>query len=701
MKFRPPTPGMSRQASAGEPGTDTPSTFQGHVEEKALVELKESSPLQNTYDTSSPKKGRGGNARKFFPKPAQKSIPSNSSSPAASAKDNEQYVEARAKETLQPDQCEVEVNPPKAPFSGKGGTEIPVNPVNSNNRPTNVSNEVDGFSGAPIWDNGKEVVPLLRRVTLEVSSVVSGSEGEILSSSALSEIPTSEEVVFSDIVSEDTSLHREFTNAVFVSPEEDTRASVATEKLRKAFPASPSSSILIAIIPSTDEAPETDTNATGVWDQSIWSSKNQDGKPQDRNSEPSGRRQSTDPQDLESPSQTVTVLLTASSDDEKHSSLSATSDHSDIWMKGLMIRSPGIKLDHHDPDSWVTHENEPGRPNSSNCEDDQGVTKIFTHSINSFPEDCEARVKDDDNQENNDIELLVNDSSSEDEISAFKEHASCTPSEDIENNENAPNTPKQIAETTRTTRSGTRYSDETNMLRDFLSRARARKAAKEVSVSTEAPGPTTSCRRSPRKSLAEVDNNSPSPEKPRNASKRRGTPPGKAKLEIGDLDDLDEAAHETPSHRRSTRTRLFTPVRPAPEAPSLIPVRRADGGDNIILRRSSAQELATVTRANTRRNRGQSKPPKLVLRNLSTVSLPTEVLGERGDGCGKSVGWDKTLVYYQATSCIALTQEVKRTRSRKIGAPGSRDTALAPTKGTTEALSSHGMSGPKHRGRRK
>ena len=162
-----------------------------------------------------------------------------------------------------------------------------------------------------------------------------------------------------------------------------------------------------------------------------------------------------------------------------------------------MISSLGIKSNHHDPESSITHEDESGTPNSSSCEDDQLVAKIFTRSINGFPEDCEAHVKDDDNHGNDDIELPTNDSSSEDEISASKEHASRMPSEDTENNEDTPNTPKKIVETARTTRSGTRFSDETNMLRDFLSRAQARKAAKDVSGSTEAPGSTTSCRRSP------------------------------------------------------------------------------------------------------------------------------------------------------------------------------------------------------------
>lgn len=701
MKVRPPTPGMSKQASAREPGTDTPSTVQGHMEEGTSVEPNESSPLRNTYDTSSPEKVRGGNARKSFPKTAQESRRSHSSSPSASAKADKQYVEAKAKEVLQPDQFEVGVKSAEALFSGKGDTEIPVNPISSINQPTHVSDEVNECSGTLILDSGEEVIPLLTRVTLEVSSVVSGSAEELLCSSTITELPTSEEVILGDDVSEDSSLHREFKSAVFFSPGKDTEARLARRSRRKAFPASPSSSSLITIIPSTDEAPETDTNATGVGDQSIESSENQDGKPLDRISESSDRHQSTDSQNFESTSQTVTLLPPASSS-ERHSSPSAKCDHSDIWMKGLMISSLGIKSNHHDPESSVTHEDKSGTPNSFSCQDDQVVAKIFTRSGNGFPEACEASVKDNNNQGNNDIELLTDDSSSEDEISASKEHASRMPSEDTENDDDTPNTPKKIVETARTTRSGTRFSDETNMLRDFLSRAQARKAAKDVSGSTEAPGLTTSCRRSPRKSLAEIDNNSPSSEKPRNARKRRGTPPGKPKPEIGDLDDLDEVAFETSSHRRSTRTRLFTPARPAPEAPSLIPVRRADGGDNIKLRRSSAQELATVTRANTRRNRGQSKPPKLVLRNLSIASLPTEVLSQRGDGCGKSVGWDETLVYYQATSSIAPAKEVKRTRSRKVGALGSGDAALAPTKETTEALSSNGtMLGPKHRGRSK
>jgi hypothetical protein len=267
---------------------------------------------------------------------------------------------------------------------------------------------------------------------------------------------------------------------------------------------------------------------------------------------------------------------------------------------------------------------------------------------------------------------------------------------------NAPNSPNRVQETAHATRSGTRFSDDAIMLREFLSRAQARKAARDLSCPAPAPAPAAaprrSPRRSPRKSLAEIGHNSPSRDQPGDLRKRPGTPPGSPQLE---MDELDDDGPAPTSCRRSRRTRLLTPARPAPGAPSLIPVRRADGVDNIILQRSSAQRLAMVTRANTRRNRGQSKPPKLALRALPAETLPVGVVGPRGDRSGKCVRWDEPLAYYQAVPCIRPAPAGTRTRSGRAGLADGADRALAPKKDIAEALRLNATSRTKGPGRSK
>ncbi|SLM35937.1 hypothetical protein LPUS_05347 [Lasallia pustulata] len=180
------------------------------------------------------------------------------------------------------------------------------------------------------------------------------------------------------------------------------------------------------------------------------------------------------------------------------------------------------------------------------------------------------------------------------------------------------------------TRSGTRFSDDTTLLQDFLNRARAHKAAKATRATPELSNPLDSAkpfspprrspRRSPRKALFELDRNSPSPTKPRDVALRPKTPSKKTAnpVESNDADDNDNGATTEPtSRRRSARTRLPTPVATNSQSagPSLIPVVRR-GVDEVVLAKSEAQELAGVTRANTRRNKGAAKLPALRMRML-------------------------------------------------------------------------------------
>ena len=255
---------------------------------------------------------------------------------------------------------------------------------------------------------------------------------------------------------------------------------------------------------------------------------------------------------------------------------------------------------------------------------------------------------------------------------------------------------------TRMTRSGARFSDDTNLLKDFLSRAQARKLARDSKI--PAMGATgTSPRRSPRKVLAEKDSNSPSPQKPNDLASRPGTPPGKQRLDAFTLDDVDELTAEPTSCRRSNRTRLPSTPKVLPGAPSFIPVRRADGTDPVVLPKSIAQDLAIQTRANTRRNKGQAKPPSVALQTLTIETTESVANRVRARATRKSVGWDEKLVYYQGVKEVAAAaeeegREEKRPKVKRLRGLGATNGTPAPKRVVDNNIS-QGTPAPRRRGK--
>ena len=253
----------------------------------------------------------------------------------------------------------------------------------------------------------------------------------------------------------------------------------------------------------------------------------------------------------------------------------------------------------------------------------------------------------------------------------------------------------------RTTRSGARFSDDTNLLKDFLNRAQARKLAKDSKIPAHGPSKTPP-RRSPRKVLAEVDSNSPSPQqRPKDLATRPGTPPGKQRMDAFAFDDVDELTAEPTSCRRSNRTRLPTVSKAPPGAPSFIPVRRADGTDPVVLPKSIAQDLAVQTRANTRRNKGQSKPPSVALQTLTaeTAELAANRVHAR-DHC-KSVGWDEKLVYYYHGVQEEAEEEgkaEKRPKVRRLRGLGASNGTPAPKRAVDNGVTAS-LPAPRRRGR--
>ena len=250
------------------------------------------------------------------------------------------------------------------------------------------------------------------------------------------------------------------------------------------------------------------------------------------------------------------------------------------------------------------------------------------------------------------------------------------------------------------TRSGARFSDDTSMLKDFLNRAQARKAAQKPLLSApDAAIPQHSPRRSPRKKHGSQGGQTSSPQKPRNITSRPNTPPSKPKPEELDSDDDEECTAEPASCRRSMRTRLPAPSKAVPGAPSFIPVRRADGTDPVVLQKSQAQELAITTRANTRRNKGQSKPPLLALQDLPTETADLATSGREGVEKGKSVGWAERLASYRDANGESDEIEERRPKVRRLRGLGAANGTAAAKRTTAVVSSSNGTPAAKRRGK--
>ena len=255
--------------------------------------------------------------------------------------------------------------------------------------------------------------------------------------------------------------------------------------------------------------------------------------------------------------------------------------------------------------------------------------------------------------------------------------------------------------TIRKTRSGARISDDTSMLQDFLNRAQAKKAAKNVpSLSAEIPKLQSSpVRRSPRKALEPHVVDAVSPQKTKKNSKGPSTPPRKRIAEESDSSDDPETVAGPSTFRRSARTRLPAPSKTPPGAPSFIPVRRGDGSDQVVLQKSQAQEMAIMTRANTRRNKGQSKPPSLALQNLPPESPVKMTAQERADHA-KKVAWAERLASYQESRDAPEEPDDQRPKVRRLRGLGAGNGTPAKKSAST-VPSSNGTPAPKRRSKTK
>lgn len=170
--------------------------------------------------------------------------------------------------------------------------------------------------------------------------------------------------------------------------------------------------------------------------------------------------------------------------------------------------------------------------------------------------------------------------------------------------------------------------DDAELFTEFLSRAKAKRAANcamtpngstslaESDLVTHSPTPRT------RRALEQLDKNSPTPQKKQRSTKSETpltSPPPRADTEESGCSENGPEKTGTTTCRRSNRTRTAKTTRShaAPNVPQQIPVRRANGTEFIFLSRTEAQQIALVTRANTRRNRGNAQMPKYKLQDMA------------------------------------------------------------------------------------
>jgi hypothetical protein len=249
-------------------------------------------------------------------------------------------------------------------------------------------------------------------------------------------------------------------------------------------------------------------------------------------------------------------------------------------------------------------------------------------------------------------------------ISFSPELPSPTPVEESDNGLNAEANPEEPQD-----------DEETAHLLSFLHRVRSSRAARLANAEA-----TTFLRASLSPARDDTDLSPISPgadvSSPSKVIIEQTTPTKPSLAESG-----SSSQNETAVTRRSKRAR--TPAKistPAPGPPtSHIPFlhRRADGADTVILPKSAVQELAVITRTNTRRNRGDRNTTAQTIRNLDEEEetvIDTKASKSRRR---KTVIWDETLVYFQTFEEEPLTEPAPehRIKDRPKKAPRTRASA--------------------------
>ena len=217
--------------------------------------------------------------------------------------------------------------------------------------------------------------------------------------------------------------------------------------------------------------------------------------------------------------------------------------------------------------------------------------------------------------------------------------------------------------------------EDTDFLHAFLTRAKAKKAAKEASpqkVDRVPPSPMTRS----RAALVPLSTNSPSPNKT-----NKTQPDATYESEVSDTNGAGSPC------RRSRRARLPRPHKAPAVTPSTIPVRRSKGTEFVFLQSHDTAQVALTTRTNTQRNKGEAVVPKKKLQALSQAQKsPSRSPKPRK---GKAVSWKDEPTYFdtQADDVEEARERRKaddKPRARKTRQMGAANGTPAPKKTVRE-----------------
>ncbi|ERF69440.1 hypothetical protein EPUS_07844 [Endocarpon pusillum Z07020] len=221
--------------------------------------------------------------------------------------------------------------------------------------------------------------------------------------------------------------------------------------------------------------------------------------------------------------------------------------------------------------------------------------------------------------------------------------------------------------------------EDTEYLHAFLTRARAKKAARNLpssqrQVSKEKQKQTASSPQTrSRTVLATLDRNSPSPTKTR----KLDTPGDRFEQDQTMLSDMKA----TSPVRKGGRARLPQPQPQwhQPATQSSFPFRRSNGTEFVFLQKTEAQQIAIATRSNTKRNKGDGMHPRKKLEALSSQQKPSPAKTARRKKNGKRVLWDEGLAYFAPGELQASDVPREQTEAET---PVKRSRRLAPGRGT-------------------
>ncbi|EAW24960.1 uncharacterized protein NFIA_104480 [Aspergillus fischeri NRRL 181] len=259
--------------------------------------------------------------------------------------------------------------------------------------------------------------------------------------------------------------------------------------------------------------------------------------------------------------------------------------------------------------------------------------------------------------------------------------------------------------------------EDAELLNNFLSKAKAARAAKAAAMTVQAVATEQACQEvsdvptpQARRALEELDANSPSPSKiqlsPVKASDLADSPDrdDQSRKSVDAREDEDQAA--SPVRRSSRHRAAKVPSQTTTPTLRTLTLRRAKGTEFVFLQRTEAQELALATRRNTRHNKGDAVMPKYVLQALAEQSQKTNLdaddgkaadPGRKRTGAKKYVTWnEERLVQYQGENNseggqrkridVALNPTVKGTDTKKATSNRSTRSQTAKTGGDEEEV---------------